>query len=351
MELLRYSSAGIFLLSVVICPTAFAQRTDQLIPLKGVPISGIVITMSPTEITINVRGTDQKISVRDIKRLTFADDPRELAAGRDHILNGDLPAGCDQLKKVDPAAITRDFVKQDLDFYLAYCQAKLALSGGGDKEAATQSLMNYARSASKNYHFISAAELLGDLAVELEKYDEAARFYGYLAKTAREASWPDFALQVAAMEARVLEAQGKFPEALQKYDAILAANINSPEASRQKSFASVGKAGVYAETNQPEEGIKIVDDIVQANDSQDTELFGRAYNAQGRCLIKMNKPKEALLAFLRVDLLFNQHPDIHAEALHYLSKLWTGTNKSDRAAAAHNVLAQRYAGSRWAKKN
>ena len=59
----------------------------------------------------------------------------------------------------------------------------------------------------------------------------------------------------------------------------------------------------------------------------------------------------ALLAFLRVDLLFNQHPDIHAEALHYLSKLWTGSNKNDRATAVHNVLAQRYAGSRWAKRN
>jgi tetratricopeptide (TPR) repeat protein len=351
---LRKSSISIgqvFLFLALLCPAIFAQRIDQLVPIKGTPISGIVIAMSPTDVTINVRGTDQKVSVLEIKRLAYAEDPRELAAARDHILNGDWQSAMEQLKKVDAAAINRDFIKQDLDFYVAYCQAQAALRAGGDKDAASQALMAYARNASKNYHFTEAARLLGDLAVEREKYDDAARYYGFLAKTAKEANWPEFALEVAAMEARVLEAQGKFPEALARYEAIIAANVDTPEAVRQKNMAVIGKAVVFSETNQAEEGVKLIEQIVQKNDPQDSELFGRAYNAQGRCFMKLNKSTDALLAFLRVDLLFHQQPDIHAEALHHLSKLWTSSNKTDRAAAVHNVLAQRYAGSRWAKRN
>ena len=350
MSSMKFAVVKLFVLLGLLCPPLFAQRTDQLVPLKGTPISGIVIAMSPTEVTMNVRGTDQKVSVLEIKRLSYGEDPRELVSARDHLLNGEWQAALEQLKKIDTSAIARDFVKQDVDFYAAYCLAQGALLAGGDKETATQALMGYARSASKNYHFVEAARLLGDLAVEREKYDDAVRFYGYLAKTSREANWPEYALQVAAMEARVLEAQGKFTEALVKYEAITGANGDSAEAARQKNLATIGKAVVFAETDRAEEGVKLIEQIVLKNDPQDSELFGRAYNAQGRCFIKLNKPTDALLAFLRVDLLFNQHPDIHAEALHYLSKLWTGSNKTDRAAAVHNVLAQRYAGSRWAKK-
>jgi tetratricopeptide (TPR) repeat protein len=347
---LKSSGKALFVLAIL-CPALQAQKMDQLVPLKGTPIAGIVTAMTPTEVTINVRGTDQKVSVLEIKRLTYGDEPRELGTARDHMLSSEWQAGLEQVKKIDVASIDRDYVKQDLEFYSALGQAQVALSAGGDKEAATEALMKYARGAPKNYHFIEVAGLLGRLAIEREKYDDASRFYGFLAKTAREANWPEFALEVAAMEARVLEAQGKFTEALAKYDTIIAANVDSPEATRQKNLATIGKAGVYSETEQAEEGVKLVEQIVQKNDPKlESELFGRAYNAQGRCYIKLNKSLEATLAFLRVDLLFPQHPDIHAEALHYLSKLWAESNKNDRAAAVHSVLAQRYAGSRWAKK-
>jgi tetratricopeptide (TPR) repeat protein len=322
-----------------------------VVPLRGASVAGNIVSLSPTEVVIRVRGAEQKFSVLDIKRIVYGDEPRELATGRDAILTGQFENGLDLLKRVDASLISNDMVKQELDYYLAYGQGKLALTGGGNKDAAAQAMMNFARSAPKSYHFVEAAEVLGELAVAREKYDEAARFYTYLSKTAQEAGWQEYELRVGVLEGRVLEAQGKFPEAMARFDAVLTSTLDSAEANRQKNYARIGKATAFAEMGKADEGIKLVEEIIQKNDAQETELFGRAYNAMGRCYFKTNKTKEALLAYLHVDGLFYQHPDVHAEALYYLGKLWTAENKSDRAVQARAQLTERYAGSVWSKRN
>ena len=56
------------------------------------------------------------------------------------------------------------------------------------------------------------------------------------------------------------------------------------------------------------------------------------------------------MAYLHVDVLFYADPDTHAESLYHLSKLWLVAKNQDRAAAAKNLLKQRYAGSVWSGK-
>jgi hypothetical protein len=79
------------------------------------------------------------------------------------------------------------------------------------------------------------------------------------------------------------------------------------------------------------------------------DLFGRAYNALGRSHLLAKRDKDARLAYLHVDLLFYGNPEVHAEALYHLSKLWDGANRAERAVTARNLLTTRYAGSPWAK--
>ena len=330
------------------CQSAFAQRADQVFPMRGSTLTGAITEIAKTHVTINVRGSDQKVELIDIKRVTFAEEPAELTRSRDNILNGQLENGLAELKRIDASAIQRDFVKHELSYYIAYAQGKLALTGGGDKAAAKQAMLAFVTEAKNSFHFFEAAQLLGDLAVAMESYDEAVKFYGAIAKLA---PWPEFQLRSAVLEARALEAQGKFPEAMAKYDAVIANALDTAEATRQKAMARIGKALGLAETGKADDGVKILEDIVAKGDAQDTELFGRAYNALGRCHLKANRTKEALLAYLRVDLLFYAQPDVHAEALYHLTKLWPQVNRSDRAAAARALLTERYSGSAWSKRS
>lgn len=321
-------------------------QSDQIVLVRGPAVSGIISNTTPNEVTVSVRGSERTIQVNEIRRINFADEPTELRRAREDILTGQIENGLSVLRQLNPGDVQRDLVRQDLQFYVAYCMAKLALSGGGDKAQAATALLDFVRQAPQSFHFYEAAELLGHLAVALESYDNAMKYYGALER----APWPEYQMRGLLLEARALMAQDKFAEASEKYDRVLAFGVDTPEATRQKLLAQVGKAACSAETGQAEQAVSVLEKIIADHDPQDTELFGRVYNALGRAYRKLGKTKDALLAYLHVDLLFYSDPDIHAEALYYLSRLWGQINRSDRAVAARNLLLERYGGSVWAKR-
>ncbi|MCA9142284.1 MAG: tetratricopeptide repeat protein [Planctomycetaceae bacterium] len=321
---------------------------DQVYGFRGSPTNGIISDAStPTEIVIEVSGSKRSIPVNEVRRITLADDPPELRRGRDNILTGQIEAGYDDLRKVNAAEIKRPLTKADLQYYLAYCEGKLALTGGGDKGAAAKSMLAFVGANAQSYHFFEAAELLGDLAVSLESYDGAAKYYGALAD---KAPWPDYKMRGAVLKARALMRKGDFAAALTEFDAVIGSRVDTPAAMQQKLLAQAGKASCLAGTGAPAEGIAIAEEIITKNSPEDNaELFGRTYNALGACYLKAGKPKEALMAYLHVDVLFYANPEVHAEALYNLSKLWLAMKKQDRADSARNLLTDRYAGSVWAK--
>jgi len=200
------------------------------------------------------------------------------------------------------------------------------------------------KSAPESYHFYDAAEMLGDLAMTSGKWADAAKYYGPISA----APWADYQMRANNAIGRALSGEKQFDQALTKFEAVLASEDSSAEATRQKQMATVGKAVCLAETSKADAGVTLVQDLINKNDPQDTVLFARAYNALGKCYLKQNKVKEAVLAFLHTDVLFYSDADAHAEALYHLSKLWTDVNKSDRAVAARSTLRERYAGSIWA---
>ncbi|MBC8355924.1 MAG: tetratricopeptide repeat protein [Planctomycetes bacterium] len=325
-----------------------AAQFDQVYGLRGSPTNGIIAAAtSPAEVLIEVQGSQRSIAVNEIRRITLADDPPELRRGRDNILSGQLESGYDDLKKVNVADIKRALTKADLQYYLAYCQGKLALTGGGDKSAAARAMITFIRANENSHHYFAAAELLGDLAVSLESYDGAATWYG---KIAEQAPWPDYKMRGSVLKARALVRKGDFPAALSEFEAVIGSRVDTPAAMQEKLMAQAGKASCLAGTGSPAEGITIAEEIISKNSPENNaELFGRTYNALGACYLKSGKPKDALMAYLHVDVLFYANSEVHAEALYNLSKLWLSLKKQDRADSARNLLTDRYAGSVWAK--
>jgi hypothetical protein len=95
--------------------------------------------------------------------------------------------------------------------------------------------------------------------------------------------------------------------------------------------------------------LRSLGDIIDKLDDHNPEIAAMAYNAQGTALRKAGKPDKAVLAFLRVHLLYNLQPDAHAEAVANLEKLFTETHKPKHAQEMRSVLDDRYKNSRWAK--
>jgi tetratricopeptide (TPR) repeat protein len=329
--------------------TAFAQRDmDQVFLSKGAPARGTINTdgMTRDKVTIDTMGGQRDIQVNDIVRITFAGEPTELVAGRNNVLQKNYNQALIDLKKLDGQKIDRAFIKQDIEFYKAVCLTRAALGEGGDKSAASRAMLAFVGAAQQNYHFYEAAEALGDLAMASGKWADAAKYYGPTGLAG--APWADYQMRANNATGRAMIGEKQFPQALEKFKAVASSDLSTPEAARQKLLAAVGTAICQAETGQVDEAVAALKSLIDKNDPQDAVLFARAYNALGRCYLKQNKPKDAVLALLHTDLLFYADADAHAEALYHLSKLWTDINKSDRALAARNTLRERYAGSIWA---
>jgi len=344
----RYRQLTLGLL-LTISLAGLAPAQDQVQPLRGTPLRGLVSEeqTSPTQIVVEVSGAPRQIAVNEVQRVTFTEDPPELQRGRASILSGQVEAGYDELRKVNLGVIKRPLVRADVQYYLAYAQGKLAVTGGGDKGAAAKAMLAFVSANPKSFHFFEAAQMLGDLALGLGNYDGAAKYYGALAK----APWPDYQMRGAVLEARALVQKGDFAEALAKFEQVISSPVDTPEATRQKLMAQVGKAACLAGTGKPDEGIALLNDVIQKNNSEEnSELFGRAYNALGACYLAAGKQQEALMAYLHTDVLFFAELEVHAEALYHLSKLWAVVKKQDRAVDAKSLLTDRYAGSTWAKR-
>jgi tetratricopeptide (TPR) repeat protein len=341
---LKCAVSATFLWSVAVSLSAQQRDFDQIFLSKGAPSRGSISEMGRDDVTLDMSGIGRPFPVNEIVRITFKEEPPELNAARTNVLQKNYNQALTELRKLDGHKADRELVRQDIDYYKALCQCRLAMSEGGDKTAAMTAMLNFVKSAPQSYHFYDAAELLGDLAMASGKWTDAVKYYGPISN----ARWPDYQMRANNAIGRALLSEKKFDEAQEKFKAVTASEQSTAEANRQKNFANVGKAVCLAETGKAEEAVTALQDLINKNDPQDTVLFARAYNALGRCYIKLNKPKEAVLALLHTDVLFYTDADAHAEALYYLSKLWSDINRSERAVAARGTLRERYAGSIWA---
>lgn len=326
-----------------------AQQFDSVVGERGSPTFGTIVEITRERVTIETNQGKKQFAVPDIQKVTFRGEPRELRNARDAVLRGQLENARTELDKITLDGITRPELLQDIEFFKAFVDGRLALVGGGDKGAAVKALRAFVENPAnqQSLHYFPAIELLGDLAVALGSLDNGIKYYGQLA----EAPWPAARMKGAVLEGHAMLVNGMYPAALTKFDSVLASPVDDVRARETKLLATLGRAVCLAATDQAEAGIALVNQVIAENDSQAKPiLFARAYNALGNCYLLAHRPQDALLAFLHVDLLFNQDPDAHAEALYHLSSLWRELHYAERALQARSMLEDRYSGTPWANR-
>jgi tetratricopeptide (TPR) repeat protein len=339
---------GFLTMAIVGCLAASSQAAaaDKIRLTRGSE-TGEVSDTTPTEVTLNKgQSNSRTVPVNSIKLIAFEGEPSELAQARLNALNGSYAKAGQLLDKVDASQLKRDFIKQDYEFYQAYVAAKLAESGEGEIDAAGKKLNAFVKSYPNSFHYLEASELMGDLLMMSGRLENAQKQYAELAK----APWPDYKMRAAIAIGRSLQAQNKHAEAIEQFDSALAVPDDTAEGQGQKLAASLGKATSLAETGKDDEATAMIEKIIRDADPQQKDLNARAYNALGSCYEKANKTKDALFAFLHVDVLYSTVPDAHAEALFHMVSLWKAIGQEERSREARETLQQKYPSSRWAKQ-
>jgi tetratricopeptide (TPR) repeat protein len=326
---------------LIICGNTFGDDSIRL--SDGKTMSGKITGMTSQQVAVKSRGKTKSVPVNEIVSISFDGAPAALKLAKLSALNGRYEDALKTLGKIKPGEIKRDLIKQEVAFYKAMCAARLALAGSGEIQAAGQQMIGFVRSHPKNYHWLKANALVGDLLVARKSFSHAADYYDKMAKS----PWPDYRMRAMVAIGQAKLAEGKTQEARKAFDDVLATKTPGKAAETQKLYARLGKARCLAEEKKTDEADKLVQEIILAANPEDSRLMAKAYNVLGTSLRKAGKPNDALLAFLHVDILYSSVPEEHAEALANLAELWNEVHKPQKAVEARQLLERRYKNSRW----
>ncbi len=330
-------------LGVAVCSVATAL--DTIKKTQGT-VTGRIKGMTPKDVTIDIGGAETSVPVNEIATIYYEGEPTAVKTARTNLLNGAYENAVEALDRVSPEDLSRDIIKQEVDYFKAVCAAKLALGGSGSVKDAGSKMVAFTRAYPNSYHYLEACEILGDLLVSIGSFGPAESYYSKLAA----APWPAYKMRAGVKLGRAQLAQNKPADAMRTFDAVLGIKADDDAAKIQRLAATLGKASCMAAEGKQEEAITMITKILQDADPEDTELHSRAYNTLGTALRKAGRDKEALLAFLHVDLLYFSQPEAHAEALYNLADLWNQLHKTERAVRARKLLQENYANSTWARK-
>ena len=341
-------------LSLLICFSCFANASiaqDSILLKKAKgrssSVLGKITSSSKDKIDITVGTSKRTIKVSDIRRVSFRAEPGSLKSARQAVLGGQYEQAIEALERIEADKRDSKFIVADIAFYKAYANGQLAVRGSTNVKAAVSGLLSFRKMHKDSYHYYETAELLGDLAVALGKFDAAVKYYGDYAN----APFPEFKLRGGILEANALRATDQYAAAEKRYDEVLGIPAAGEQADRQKTLAEIGKSACMAARGDHAEAIKMLEQIIALNDPADGEVFAPAYNALGLAYRKSGKTMDAALAYLHVDVLFFSQRNEHAEALYNLSSIWNDLNKPGRAVEARKTLSQRYGGTVWAKRS
>lgn len=342
--------ATLALLLVAAGTTCWAA--DKVKPLQGTQSTGKLTLISPTEIVLELGSKKTTFAVNEVDTVQFDTEPNDLTQARIAVRAGRYDDAVTALAKIDTSSIKRADITRDVDYYKALAAVRLALAGTGSKAEAGKKLLAFEKANTESFHYFEACEAIGDLLVALNRFDQAETYYNKLA----DAPWKDYQLRASVLAGRALVSQKQYQAAIDKFDTVLdtagkaTEGAAAKEAQRQKLAATMGKAAALMGLKKNAEAVKLAQQTINEADSDNLEAHARAYLILGNCYLAEGKKKDALLAFLHVDLLYARFPDLHAEALAHLSTLWAELDKTDRANQAKAQLKEKYPNSVWASK-
>lgn len=312
------------------------------------PVAGDVTANSKDEITVTPKtGAAVKIPANDVASISWAGEPATVNVVRGDEAGGRLPRALDgYTKALEGLKSPSPGLKSDLEFAIARTTAKIALADSTKLDDAIKKLETFRATHSDNYNFYECQSFLGQVHVAKKDYVKAKLAFDQLGK----APWKDYQMASKIAGGRLLLLENKADEAAAAFDAVVAMKAGSPAEELQRQEAMLGKAKILTTQSKHDDAVKLLEEVIAKAPPEDRRVQAEAYVRQGDCLQAQGKNKDALLAYLHVDVLFSNEKSLHAESLYHISRLWSKVGQAARATEAREKLEAEYPNSDWTKQ-
>ena len=300
-----------------------AQAQNDTVYLENKALKCKITKMTATELTVEDRGVEDTIAVNKIKCIAFNREPAQFPKVRSNIESGSNEDALELLTEDIRGTMGESkTLNQEMDYLIARAKANIALSGGAvTKTDAVKACEAFVTKYPNNYHYFDACEMTGDLYVSINteaSLKKASEMYQKL----NAAPWTDLKMRSLSAMGKIFLAQNKIENAQKAYSAILKMEDKSTAGERQKLLAKMGLAKCKALSGDFQGAVKDVETILQNAPPEDYAINALGYNTLGLAYMAGGQDKDALVAFLQVDLLYSRDVQSHIEALKNLRKLW-----------------------------
>ncbi len=341
---------GWFVLAVLTATFAADRlNADDVIDRKGAtsPLRGDVTEISRTEVVLKGRNNQReyRIPANEIERVRWQGEHAQLTQVRVEERNGQFDkaiAGYEAALKDSSG----DNLTTDLEFLIARTTASKALADEENYDNAIKLLEKFRAAHPSSFRYFESLKLLARLYMAKPDVEKA----NTTMKLLSEAPWNDFKMEADILQAQVALAHGHVDAALAPLDNVLRVKPTSPAEWSRRYEALLTKATCLQKQGKFQEAIDVLTAILDEAAEDDTKTLAETCVRLGDCYQAAGRTKEAILAYLRVDILFPKEKTHHAESLYYLSRLFAQDGKFDKAADAQARLQQSYPHSPWTAK-
>ena len=342
---LRFGAA--LLAAVCVSDAARADAVRVLAPnADGTPeettLEGKIASTSADEIVLDVDGQKKTLATAAVLGTQYDDEPVALAAVRADLELGQYEDALAKLGSLDAADVrsARAEVAAEIDSLRALATGRLALAGSEKLATGGRAVLAFVQKSPTHWRHYEAVELLGEIFAKTGKPADAEERFAALEKaaspTVRARGKIARGTLALADAARLADAEKLFADALAELDGADA------DATAVRTLAQIGAARVLAGQKRFDEAEKTLDKAIAATPSDALATKAAIYVAQGEIRVAAGRPRDAIVSYLRVELLYPSVRERRVEALKALVPLWTQTGRPDRAADVRRTLKERF---------
>jgi len=295
--------------------------------IKEDTVSGVKISVAKKEIPVDAS---------DITRVSYQDLPAVLKLEYGATLTAEdkkeyakaLSAYKDVLTKV-PAGLKS---RRQIEYRVAMLSAQLADTVENGNTIATDLLAKYIKDNPTGWQFSSAGKTLARMQLAADKFDDALVTLEAMEKAPNMPK--EIKQEVELMTIDLLIRSDKVDQAAARItNAMASLQANDPQRQR----LSIYQIGADKAMKGPEKIVKLEGLI---NGTNDEVLRALGYNTLGDTYQAEKRQRDAMWAYLWVDVVYNKEKSEHMKAMDRLAKLFDAMNDPDRAKQYKDKLAR-----------